>query len=189
MSNLHVGERTSFRTKSANESGTCALSGMPRCSSDPGTSGSTSSPDAHRCGSRGEPCSGRCVVEADGHAYGVETDDNQTNRPKKEAIPAQTCGTRNHRARRSQSRTEGSPSRQGKGIRVVKHGREIAPRPAPIIISRGFRQGTDRGLAEASQEERLASPLSGCGRKFSLPPANVLPASCCTKPASTARRL
>src|SRR5262245_60155031 len=83
-------------------------------------------------------------VDKPQYAYGVETYGNQTNRPKGEAIPAGTFGTRRTRTHRARSQPwpEGSPSRQGKGSQAVQHGREIAPRPTPIIVSRGFQQLT-----------------------------------------------
>lgn len=74
-------------------------------------------------------------------AFGVETNGKQTNRPKRKTLPAQTfgiCRARTCRAR-SQPWSEGGPSRQGKAIRAVQHGREVAPRPTPTIKASGQR--------------------------------------------------
>src|SRR6516164_4104504 len=74
-------------------------------------------------------------------AFGVETNGKQTNRPKRKTLPAQTfgiCRARTCRAR-SQPWSEGGPSREGKAIRAVQHGREVAPRPTPTIKASGQR--------------------------------------------------
>src|SRR5215472_14534673 len=50
---------------------------------------------------------------------------------------AQTFRTRRARTSRARSQpwSEGGPSREGKRIRAVQHGREIAARPTPTIKS------------------------------------------------------
>ena len=154
---------------------------------------------------QGEPCSGRCVVEADATRVRSRNRWQPDEPAKKRSNPRAN--------RRDTSSPEPSSTKPTSDKRKPVSTRKRNPScqtwardRAAISPHHSFaQQGTDRGLAEASQERasnfhgqarllrqlgrhrcdvtyqftsKLASPLSGCGRKFSLPPANVLPAIC-----------
>src|SRR5262249_14776827 len=91
-----------------------------------------------------------------------KSDGNETNRPKGQAFPAQNFRTRRARTSRARSQpwSEGGPSREGKRIRAVQHGREIAARPTPTIKSfSGFHFFVNRreSLGQAGQSGRPAT--------------------------------
>jgi hypothetical protein len=84
-------------------------------------------------------------------AFGVETNGKQISRRKRKTFPAQTFETRRARTCRARSQpwSEGGPSRQGKAIRAVQHGREVAPRPTPTI--KGSEAGQRASLFQTLQ--------------------------------------